>query len=74
VLCGAFIALGIAIWATSTMFRVIPFLGFLSVLVQTPWLLVCVLFVAINVVGMVKAYRGKLYRFPYAAEIAEKYL
>jgi len=74
VLCVAYLALAIVVWATSMVLIAIPFLRFLVFLEQIPWLLVTLGYVGINIFAMIKAYNGVMYRLPYAAEIADKYL
>ena len=72
-LCGGYIALAIVVWPISMLLKAIPFLGFLYYLVQIPWVLITMAFIVINIVGMIKAYRGEMYRFPYVAELADKF-
>ncbi len=72
VLSGAIAALAVIVWGMSMILIMAPFLRFF--LVQLPWFLFSATFLVINILCMINAYRGIIFRVPFAADIADKYL
>ena len=58
----------ISLWVLQMVFRWIPFFGFLIY-----WLLGLLAFV-LWILGMVKAYQGERYKFPFFGDLAEQWV
>ncbi len=74
VLTAAFMAAGAAVWGVTIFLLAIPFLGFLSALVQLVWLAVTVVYIWKSISGMIAAYNGRMTRIEYIGQVAEQLL
>lgn len=74
VLTAAFMAAGAAVWGVTIFLLAIPFLGFLSALVQLVWLAVTVVYIWKSISGMIDAYNGRTTRIEYVGQVAEQLL
>jgi uncharacterized membrane protein len=74
VLTGVFMAVGAAVWGLTVFLLAVPFLGFLSALVQLVWLAATVVYIWKSISGMIDAYNGRMSRIEYVGQIAEQLL